>query len=162
MGLVCPETYNPADFLLEIATNDYGPQNPRLTEAIDNGSNRNHCKVDKTLDRDPRPESFNFEHKPSSFFHQFNQLMVRNFLIYKKDSSLIVLRLAVHFVVGFLVGALYFDKGNKGDQIFNVFKYIFVSIYFLMYTSYYSLQTACESIFSFDLEVFAHFNPNVI
>lgn len=145
LDLICPETYNPADFLLEIATNDYGPQNSRLCEAIKNGKNENYRKSTKTtVDLEQRTEVIKKIHKKSSFFHQFNQLMVRNFLILKKDSTPIVMRFGVNLVVGIMVGLLYFGKGNEGDQIFNVFKYIFVSIFFIMYTSYYSLQTACE------------------
>lgn len=37
LNLKCPESYNPADYLLEIATNDYGPQNPRLVKKLENG-----------------------------------------------------------------------------------------------------------------------------
>lgn len=39
LDLVCPKTYNPSDYLLEISTNDYGEQNIRLIEKIQNGRN---------------------------------------------------------------------------------------------------------------------------
>ncbi|XP_037928430.1 ATP-binding cassette sub-family G member 4 [Teleopsis dalmanni] len=38
-GLQCPESYNPADYLMEIATDDYGKQNDKLVEKIENGQN---------------------------------------------------------------------------------------------------------------------------
>lgn len=148
LDLVCPETYNPADFLLEIANNDYGPQNPRLTAAVKNGKIESYRKVVKIVDDQWRLHC-DFNQEPSSFFHQFNQLMVRNFLILKKDSSLIVLRIVVSALVGILVGGLYLGNGNEGDQVFSIFKYIFVSIFFLMYISYYSLQTSCEYFLCF-------------
>ena len=146
LDLVCPETFNPADFLLEIATNDYGPQNPRLTNAIRNGKNENYRNSEKIFEGELPQEIIDCNHRTSSFFHQFNQLMLRNFLILKKDSSLVILRFAVSVLVGLLVGLLYSGKGNDADQIFTVLKYIFVSIFFLMYISYYSLQTACECL----------------
>lgn len=43
-GLKCSEFHNPSDFLLEISTNDYGVQNPRLVQKIDNGRNCNYRK----------------------------------------------------------------------------------------------------------------------
>lgn len=45
LGLVCPPFNNPADFLLEIATDaiGYGYQNDRLVKRIDNGRNREFC-----------------------------------------------------------------------------------------------------------------------
>lgn len=39
LDLRCPSTYNPADFLLEIANNDYGDLNRLLMEKITNGLN---------------------------------------------------------------------------------------------------------------------------
>lgn len=37
LDLKCPEFHNPSDFLLEVATNDFGPQNERLVEKTENG-----------------------------------------------------------------------------------------------------------------------------
>jgi ATP-binding cassette, subfamily G (WHITE), member 1 len=144
LDLVCPETYNPADFLLEIATNDYGPLNQRLTAAIKNGKNEDQRKIEKNLDYEGRCNRKKNNQKSASFFYQFNQLMIRNFLILKKDYTLIVLRFLVSIVVGIIVGGLYLGNGNEGDQIFSVLKYIFVSVFFVKYTSYYSLQTSCK------------------
>lgn len=39
LNLVCPKTYNPSDYLLEISTHDYGEENSRLVEKIQNGKN---------------------------------------------------------------------------------------------------------------------------
>lgn len=44
LDLVCPETFNPADFLLEISTHDYGYQIGRLNVKIIDGMNRNYRK----------------------------------------------------------------------------------------------------------------------
>ncbi|XP_039951615.1 ATP-binding cassette sub-family G member 4 [Bactrocera tryoni] len=38
-GLHCPQSYNPCDFLMEIGTNDYGPNNKLLIEKMQNGRN---------------------------------------------------------------------------------------------------------------------------
>lgn len=45
LDLVCPETFNPADYLLEISTHDYGFQNGHLNEKIRDGLNHNYRKV---------------------------------------------------------------------------------------------------------------------
>ncbi|XP_061389329.1 ATP-binding cassette sub-family G member 1 [Musca vetustissima] len=42
VGLDCPESYNPADYLMEIATDDYGPQNEKLIARIENGRNNSY------------------------------------------------------------------------------------------------------------------------
>lgn len=45
LDLVCPETFNPADYLLEISTHDYGYQIGHLNERIQDGINRNYRKA---------------------------------------------------------------------------------------------------------------------
>lgn len=37
LDLKCPEFHNPSDYLLEVSTNDFGPQNDRLVEKTENG-----------------------------------------------------------------------------------------------------------------------------
>ncbi|CRL02482.1 CLUMA_CG015200, isoform A [Clunio marinus] len=44
LDLVCPESFNPADYLLEISTHDYGYQNGRLNEKIQHGMNQQYRK----------------------------------------------------------------------------------------------------------------------
>lgn len=44
-NLVCPETFNPADFLLEISTHDYGYQIENLNEKIQDGVNQKYRKI---------------------------------------------------------------------------------------------------------------------
>lgn len=48
LGLVCPDTFNPCDYLLEISTHDYGYQIGNLNQKIQDGLNqkyRKHCQV---------------------------------------------------------------------------------------------------------------------
>jgi ATP-binding cassette, subfamily G (WHITE), member 1 len=44
LELPCPETYNPSDYLLEIATHTYDIQNEKLREKIQDGKNQNFRK----------------------------------------------------------------------------------------------------------------------
>ncbi|KAL7021138.1 hypothetical protein ACKWTF_011772 [Chironomus riparius] len=148
LGLVCPSTYNPADFLLEIANNDYGSQNERLTKVIENGknefyrgqpcitlNNNNELKLSSTHD-----ETLN--EQPSSFVYQLALLVLRNYKISHRNVTLIIIRLVISSIVGLMVGGMYLNIGNDGVHTFHNFKYIFVSEFFLLYISYYSQQTA--------------------
>lgn len=146
LGLVCPETFNPADFLLEIANNDYGVQNHRLREKIENGVNGNYRKNsqpltgknDRKLSIDLRPDT------TSSFVNQVIQLTSRNMLFNKRDSSYMLTRLIVYLFVGILVGVMYYNIGNEAKQMINIFKSIYLMVAFLMYTSLYSLTVRCN------------------
>lgn len=150
LDLVCPSTYNPADFLLEIANNDYGSQNERLTENIENGRNEyyrkhtsttlnNNYKTTKDTSVTYLTETFSEE---SSFVYQLALLMLRNYKISHRNITLIVIRILISAIVGLMVGLMYVNIGNDGAHTFHNFKYIFVSEFFLLYISYYSQQTA--------------------
>ncbi|KAL7021144.1 hypothetical protein ACKWTF_011772 [Chironomus riparius] len=120
LGLVCPSTYNPADFLLEIANNDYGSQNERLTKVIENGknefyrgqpcitlNNNNELKLSSTHD-----ETLN--EQPSSFVYQLALLVLRNYKISHRNVTLIIIRLVISSIVGLMVGGMYLNIGNDG------------------------------------------------
>lgn len=51
LNLVCPEYHNPADFLLEISTHDYGYQNGNLIEKIQEGRNQSYRKVGPAIEK---------------------------------------------------------------------------------------------------------------
>jgi ATP-binding cassette, subfamily G (WHITE), member 1 len=149
LNLICPQTYNPADFLLEIASNDYGPQNERLTEKIENGLNIN-FRQRQIADYDLTDSSSyiltNFNH--SSFLYQVTLLIQRNLLLNKRDKSLVLTRVATYVCVGLLVGLLYFQIGNEAKHMINIFKSIYAMATYLMYASLYSLFIKCEYLCS--------------
>lgn len=152
LDLVCPETFNPADFLLEIANNDYGMQNHRLNAKIQNGTNSNYRQSSQTSivksvnksSAEPLPDF------SSSFLNQVYQLTARNMLFNRRDKSYMLVRVFVYLIVGILVGVMYFRIGNEAKQIINIFKSIYILVGFLMYTSLYSLTVRCELDSSFD------------
>lgn len=146
LGLVCPESYNPADFLLEIASGEYGEQNSRLKEKIANGSNNDYRQVTKAAQRSKieveldSPPSDN----GSTFLTQLAQLLRRNYLDMKRNNLLIIIRLMLHIVSGIAVGLIYFDIGNQAEQVINDFKLIFFVNTFIAYASFYSILVTCE------------------
>ena len=150
LDLVCPENYNPADFLLEISTHDYGPQNDRLIEKIQNGRNfefrltrhKNQCIIQTSLEKPSRSNYL------LPFFEQVQQILHRNFLISKRNKTLVVLRLTIHLVMGLIFGFIYKDTGQEASRFFDNYRYIMVTVIFQLYMSYFSLQTTSE-LFAF-------------
>lgn len=154
LDLVCPETFNPADFLLEIANNDYGLQNHRLSVRIQNGINCNYRRSSQSLIAKSANKSMT-ESLPdfsSSFLNQVIQLTARNMLFNRRDKSYMLTRVFVYLIVGILVGVMYYRIGNEAKQIINIFKSIYIMVAFLMYTSLYSLTVRCELMTSFKIE----------
>jgi ATP-binding cassette, subfamily G (WHITE), member 1 len=148
LDLVCPEIYSPSDFLLEIATNDYGPQNHRLTEKVKNGTNNNYRKSRaEPLEEDLNlqiPGDTSSSDYSTSFYQQFSTLLIRNFLTNIRDKTLSQMRLIVNIVAGLCFGSIYFGIGNEASHIFDIQKYIVYSIYHAMFIGFNSQLSTSE------------------
>lgn len=146
VDLICPESYNPADYLLEIANDGYGELNYRLTQEIENGKNKNYRETSKSMTSESDvsvKEVFN-ENTSSSFAQQVYQLTFRNTLFNMRDKSFMIVRFAVHCYIGVLVGLMYYKIGDQAKQMINIYKSFLVLVVVLMYTSIYSLIVRCE------------------
>jgi ABC-2 type transporter/ABC transporter len=148
LDLICPEIYSPSDFLLEIATNDYGEQNHRLKQKIKNGSCRDYRKNPQISTE----EDLNFPHpnddKPpeysTSFFQQFSNLLLRNFLTNSRDKTLTLMRLLINISAGLCFGSIYFGIGNEASFMFDIQKFVVYSIYHSMFLGFNSQLTTCK------------------
>ncbi|KAJ6646154.1 ATP-binding cassette subfamily G member 4 [Pseudolycoriella hygida] len=188
LNLVCPPSYSPTDYLLEISTHDYGYQNDRLVAETLNGSQtlyrKNHrntvqhiamLEAEKmtasgliTPVRAPQLSSNGHYYQPlsplsecndplkkpkksalqltadncctrsetyaTSFCRQLSLLLMRTSLVIWRDKSLTAMRLFIHVMIATLISALYYGIGEDASNVFNVFRYIFFSIMFLMFT----------------------------
>lgn len=145
INLKCPETFNPSDFLMEISNGDYGSQNERLTEKIENGINENYRKQfelqanDEFRSKDLRLNCD--EAYISSFKNQLSNLIKRNFLILYRDKTIMWLRLMIHISVSVLIGLVFRNTGGEASKIFSTFKLIYAMTLFLMYTGFYTMIT---------------------
>lgn len=63
------------------------------------------------------------------------------------------LRLFAHILVGFLIGALYYNIGNDGAKVLSNLGFLFFNMLFLMYTSMTITILSCECSFSLHLEI---------
>ncbi|KAJ3589089.1 hypothetical protein NHX12_009937 [Muraenolepis orangiensis] len=115
LGLHCPTYHNPADFIIEVASGEYGDLNPLLFEA-DRG----------TMEK----RSF-----ATSTFTQFCILFKRTFITICRDVVLTHLRVMSHICVGVLIGLLYLKIGNDASKVFNNTGFLFFSMLFLMFAA---------------------------
>ncbi|CRL06051.1 CLUMA_CG018971, isoform A [Clunio marinus] len=147
-GLNCPPSYNPSDFLMEIATGEYGSQNDALSKMIQNGSNESY-----RVEANNKVKKYEFEiinedftnRFSSSFMNQLSNLLLRNFLMLYRDKVIMWLRLGIHIVVALIVGAFFENTGGQATRITNNFRLVYAITLFLMYTSFYSLATRFSS-----------------
>lgn len=149
LDLICPESFSPTDFLLEIATNDYGEQNQLLTTSIKNGCDFAYRKLSSLKSQNLNNRTADIQALSSSinllpFSHQVMNLLHRNFLISKRDKMLVTMRLFIHLAIGLSFGFLYKNVGDEASKFLDNYRYIIATIVFQLYTSYFSLQTASE------------------
>ncbi|XP_047002054.1 ATP-binding cassette sub-family G member 1-like [Schistocerca americana] len=181
-GLNCPPYHNPADYVLEVCTGDYGEGHvEKLVQAIENGKcERWHRRIGSCSSK--YAESIANGSITSEYFHgtpeigplvdttkkprpklyaasfpaQFLHLIRRTFLIHFRDSSLTRMRLMLHIVIGFLIGTLFFGIGNDAGHTLNNFSFLYFCLMFIQFTAFSTMSLT----FPLELPVVAreHFN----
>ncbi|KAG7266912.1 hypothetical protein CRUP_005517 [Coryphaenoides rupestris] len=110
LGLHCPTYHNPADFIIEVASGEYGDLNPVLFEAVQGGLCSDEGKKNSSDESD------------SSCHSQCYNVLTH-------------LRVMSHICVGVLIGLLYLKIGNDASKVFNNTGFLFFSMLFLMFAA---------------------------
>ncbi|XP_061448421.1 ATP-binding cassette sub-family G member 4 isoform X2 [Rhineura floridana] len=110
LGLHCPTYHNPADFIIEVASGEYGDLNPLLFQAVQNGL----CTMEEKKSSPNKADSSCPGHCVA--------VLTR-------------LRFMSHICIGVLIGLLYLHIGNDADKVFNNTGFLFFSMLFLMFAA---------------------------
>ncbi|XP_047549888.1 ATP-binding cassette sub-family G member 4 isoform X2 [Mustela nigripes] len=111
LGLHCPTYHNPADFIIEVASGEYGDLNPMLFRAVQNGL----CAM---AEKKSSPE----KNEVPTPCPPCPQVLTH-------------LRFVSHVVIGVLIGLLYLHIGNDASKVFNNTGCLFFSMLFLMFAA---------------------------
>uniref|UniRef100_A0A8C8A476 ATP-binding cassette, sub-family G (WHITE), member 4a n=1 Tax=Oryzias sinensis TaxID=183150 RepID=A0A8C8A476_9TELE len=136
LGLHCPTYHNPADFIIEVASGEYGDLNPVLFEAVQGGLCSEEGKKNSKDKSDSSCPSQCLSHSfATSTFTQFCILFKRTFVTICRDTVLTHLRVMSHLAIGVLIGLLYLKIGNDASKVFNNTGFLFFSMLFLMFAA---------------------------
>uniref|UniRef100_A0A8D3CFC7 ABC transporter domain-containing protein n=1 Tax=Scophthalmus maximus TaxID=52904 RepID=A0A8D3CFC7_SCOMX len=130
LGLYCPTYHNPADFIIEVASGEYGDLNPVLFEAVQGGmcaieEKKNQCGNNGTsVCATKYPTVLPVR---SSHFKSLIRLLLFCCQV------LTHLRLMCHISIGVLIGLLYLNIGNDASKVFNNTGFLFFSMLFIMF-----------------------------
>uniref|UniRef100_A0A674PLU6 ATP binding cassette subfamily G member 4 n=1 Tax=Takifugu rubripes TaxID=31033 RepID=A0A674PLU6_TAKRU len=138
LGLHCPTYHNPADFIIEVASGEYGDLNPVLFDAVQGGLCSEESKKnsrDKSDSSCPSQYYSQCHYFATSTFTQFRILFKRTFITICRDTVLTHLRVMSHLCIGVLIGMLYLKIGNDASKVFNNTGFLFFSMLFLMFAA---------------------------
>ncbi|EDW71176.1 ATP-binding cassette subfamily G member 4 [Drosophila virilis] len=153
LGLSCPLTYNPADFIIEVACHEYGNNyQDRMVEAVCNGrvvrwippgenGKETPTKSDTTSGASSYYEIDQFEEEinpklltsKSTWWMQYKLLLTRIMLQMWRDNSYIKLKFYMNIILALIVGGLYTGVGSQASKALFNFGFMFTIVIAYLY-----------------------------
>lgn len=97
--------------------------------------------LDSTEENLPQIDKTGF---PTSGWLQFWILLKRTVAITLRDKALTRMRLAAHFVIGILLGLIYYDIGNNAAKVMSNAGCIFFTVMFTMFSAMMPTILTCK------------------
>ncbi|XP_026479510.1 ATP-binding cassette sub-family G member 4-like [Ctenocephalides felis] len=148
LGLHCPIHYNPADFVIEVSSGEYGEHNERMVAAIENGRRKKWMPLDmelineqqnKYISARSKERHFNEELKAeyfkrrTTFWQQFKILFCRKVLQDYRNPSNMWLKIVLYIFLALLLGSTYYGMGNDASKTLFNFGYCFTCTISFLY-----------------------------
>ncbi|XP_015110805.1 ATP-binding cassette sub-family G member 4 [Diachasma alloeum] len=140
IGLHCPKYHNPADYMIEVVSKEYGNFSEQLIAAASGTKSWRSGYIKKAF----LVTSFsrkNIEQKavvivtPPSECLRFSVLFRRCIIQLYRDWTVTHLKIVLHLLVGVLLGLFYADAGANGSKTVNNCGFLMVTVVYLCYTS---------------------------
>lgn len=141
LGLHCPKYHNPADYMIEVVSKEYGDFNAQLSKANDSHRSWRCSVAEKSPIFETSGRRTNDERKvtvlinPPTEYARFWVLLRRCLIQLYRDWTVTHLKLVLHFLVGVLLGLFYVDAGSDGAKTINNIGFCLVTVIYLCYTS---------------------------
>ncbi|XP_046639075.1 ATP-binding cassette sub-family G member 1-like [Daphnia pulicaria] len=164
VNLNCPSYHNPADFVMDVATGEYGDVLFQLTSGIENGrliynefsetipvtpSHDETRKESESLNKVDREKNGSRKDRltyGAPFHTQVSVLLERTFRTIWREKMLTKVRFATHIVFGLFIGLVYQFIGNNANLTINNAGMLFFNLVFIVFTA------AMPTLVTFPLE----------
>ncbi|KYN06508.1 PREDICTED: ATP-binding cassette sub-family G member 1-like [Cyphomyrmex costatus] len=128
IGLECPKHYNPADFLIEISTGDYGLDLVELMVTYVN------MKLPLLpIFRSKSEFEFDKKNPKTSWIDQFGTLVKRMAMQIYRNRNYMYLKISLHIFLGIVIGGMFFNMGNDGSKALFNFGFCFACLIVFLY-----------------------------
>lgn len=104
----------------------------------------------------PKSEKNGF---PTSGLQQFCILLKRSMYMILRDKTLTRLRLVAHFVVGILIGSIYYNVGNDAAKVMSNAGLLFFTVMFMMFTAMMPTILTCKYNFLLSFSIMYKNDP---
>ncbi|XP_034826907.1 ATP-binding cassette sub-family G member 1-like [Maniola hyperantus] len=153
LQLPCPKTYNPADFVIEVSSGEYGSHTERMVAAVDNGRSQKwrqyasehvyeEMEIEQLNTGVVEKHSYKYESTPCQ---QFCVLLKRMLLQTVRNRGYLWLRVCLHLFLGAIVGALFSSMGYDASKTLFNFGFCYACIIAMLYTTMMPILLAYPS-----------------
>ncbi|CAK1601327.1 unnamed protein product [Parnassius mnemosyne] len=141
LQLPCPKTYNPADFVIEVSSGEYGSHVDRMVAAVDNGKYQRwrdyevedryqEMEIEQLNAGGVQKHTYRYESTAST---QFVVLLKRMLLQTVRNRDYLWLRVGLHLFLGIIIAMLFYRIGfDASKTIFN-FGFCYACIIAMLY-----------------------------
>lgn len=150
LELPCPKYHNPADYVIELASGEYGQDNvDRMVRGSNNGLSLTwFVPPDSIRDSETKVEpmvrltgpvpsaSKSSPHglQNTSTWNQLKVLLRRGYIKTKRDQTMTHMRIVVNILVAIMLGILFFGEGNEGSRVLDNYNLLFACLIHNMMT----------------------------
>ncbi|XP_076252828.1 ATP-binding cassette sub-family G member 1 [Rhynchophorus ferrugineus] len=130
-GFPCPEYHNPADYVIELASEEYGRDRVEaMIQRCENGKSLKYFEYpEKILKTDftgsARLDDDSGDLQATSKLNQLRVLMRRGFIKLKRDQTLTYMRIGVNIITALMLGTLYLNAGTDGSKVIDNYNLLF-------------------------------------
>ncbi|XP_012271259.1 ATP-binding cassette sub-family G member 1-like [Orussus abietinus] len=128
IGIDCPTHYNPADFIIEVSSGEYGVELvDRMVSYVD--TRLSIVPIEKSKYQEIEPEQIS----EVPWCTQFQTLLRRMMLQLYRNRNYMYLKMSLHVFLGFIIGGLFLNIGNDGSKTLFNFGFCFTCLIIFLY-----------------------------